>query len=372
MSDTWFALKRQVDRKVSIVLVGVVGLSGCVESGQRDTAAPSASVWFDMVPVESIGSAVGLELAEVTAAAVGDIGQIVLIDGMAARLLRFHKHDGGHEVIGGSGDGPGEFRDPVGVVRMSDHRIAVLDRFHRRISLFVTDAGRSRLDGEVNLTFAPNAFCLIGTDYAVLGRLGQATIHIVDERGNMKESFVVVDSVGAAPEDRVGQMMVHEASEGFLACPNDSTVVHALVRKGIVNIISTTTGLVKRVIVEGFVEPVRSVRPGGVRFDIDPEAGFAHQVVAVLPICSNIVSVLVRESRAREDTREAGISAIDISLDERGTPPWTVGVPEVIAVSQFVAISRVREPVPGIIEWRRSPTSCSGSMGKPLTSENVK
>lgn len=84
-------------------------------------------------------------------------GRIVVADGGSARI-RFYDADGGHVAdAGGSGGGPGEFRDLSGIRRIPGDSVAAWDAAARRLSVFgpdgefVRSVTQERVEGLVGL-----------------------------------------------------------------------------------------------------------------------------------------------------------------------------------------------------------------------------
>lgn len=66
-------------------------------------------------------------------------GRVATIDGRANELFVFDRNGALTARAGGTGDGPGEFQRPAGLVRLGGDTLLVYDSNHRRFSLFDTD-----------------------------------------------------------------------------------------------------------------------------------------------------------------------------------------------------------------------------------------
>jgi hypothetical protein len=130
------------------------------EHGSEDTAgAPPASVatltatqWSTELPwriVEDL--TIGREdgppeyvLSGVVALAIGKQGDIYALL-RPEHMVRVYSADGRFQrVIGSSGEGPGQFRDPAGMTLFGDSVLIVFDRILRRLTEFGLDGGLRR------------------------------------------------------------------------------------------------------------------------------------------------------------------------------------------------------------------------------------
>ncbi len=129
----WYALV------LVLVLEGIVLLAMLVRdngtTGSADGGSDTIAVWrLDPVPLMSVGDTEADPLYEVTGIAITE--HHVVIAQESTGTLRFHTHTGSPDtVVGGRGEGPGEFGDLAWMKRVDDHLFAY-DRYGREVSRY--------------------------------------------------------------------------------------------------------------------------------------------------------------------------------------------------------------------------------------------
>ncbi len=155
---------------LGLLLVACAGYEqGAQESVVRDSAGvsvveypqgiPTGPSWsLAAEPTVVIGEADGPEetlFSRVVAAVSGPDGALVIADGQS-REIRWFDENGEHlRTVGGSGDGPGEFRHLSWVGRLNGDTIGAWDRSARRLSFFSSagDLVASQEVGPIEATF---------------------------------------------------------------------------------------------------------------------------------------------------------------------------------------------------------------------------
>lgn len=122
-------------------------------------------------------------------------GRLLVVDGMEATLRVFDESGNLIRRIGRTGDGPGEFREPIAAVALQDGRLAVLDRGRMFVSFF-DSAGVFTGGWQVpgispgGLEVLPDGGLLIAaqitSDRRVVSRFA---LHVFDLRGEIVASF---------------------------------------------------------------------------------------------------------------------------------------------------------------------------------------
>ena len=108
----------------------------------------SGSAWggdATLVPETSIGEMEGPEeylFGSVRAIAVDDDHNVYVLDGQARHVRVFDSAGTYVNTFGGGGEGPGEFRVPIGVA-VSNGRVLVRDPANGRVQLFVLETGEA-------------------------------------------------------------------------------------------------------------------------------------------------------------------------------------------------------------------------------------
>jgi hypothetical protein len=153
-------------------------------------------------PVVTIGASEGEDpyrFFRVRDAALLD-DRIFVIDGGSAEL-RVFQLDGTHiRSVGGGGDGPGEFRFPLDLIRLAGDSIAAWDNRHRRVSFFDSEGTFARsvhLVGNFQapsiLTVAPDgSFLVLDSRVAILNsRVSESSFELsrYDSNGFLADSI---------------------------------------------------------------------------------------------------------------------------------------------------------------------------------------
>ena len=108
----------------------------------------SGSAWggdATLVPETSIGELEGPEeylFGSVRAVAVDDSHNVYVLDGQARHVRVFDSAGTYVNTFGGGGEGPGEFRVPIGIA-VSGGRVLVRDPANGRVQLFVLETGEA-------------------------------------------------------------------------------------------------------------------------------------------------------------------------------------------------------------------------------------
>lgn len=104
-------------------------------TGSADGGSDAIAVWrLDPVPLMSVGDTEADPLYEVTGIAITE--RHVVIAQESEGTLRFHTHTGSLDtVVGGRGEGPGEFGDLAWMKHVDDHLFAY-DRYGREVSRY--------------------------------------------------------------------------------------------------------------------------------------------------------------------------------------------------------------------------------------------
>jgi len=118
------AVLRRMARRVALVSSAVM-LPG----------AAAAQLEVGDSAIASVGTQVGSELGQVWDAAVGPGGDIFVLDFQAKIVLRYAPSGAVRDSIGGPGQGPGEFVQPISIEFAGD-TLLVVDAVNRRVSAF--------------------------------------------------------------------------------------------------------------------------------------------------------------------------------------------------------------------------------------------
>jgi len=95
---------------------------------------------LEEVAVFASDEAEGVFLSQVRAGVVLDGGGVALLDGRARQLIEYTSDGQVRRVLGGNGDGPGEFRNPRSLTLLTKDSLAVFDLRANRLTVFGADS----------------------------------------------------------------------------------------------------------------------------------------------------------------------------------------------------------------------------------------
>lgn len=141
---------------VSLLLSSVAGavIAGCpfattALTAQQVIRLPAEDRWLEpeFEEVYRVGSLSGADweqFGNVHRVAFDGAGQLYVFDNLAPRVFVVGQDGELRRTVGGSGDGPGEFRDAHGLAVMRDGRMVIADMGYRAYHLFSADGGYER------------------------------------------------------------------------------------------------------------------------------------------------------------------------------------------------------------------------------------
>ena len=148
--------------------------------------------------------------------AVDSGGQIYVLDGFANEIRQFDPNGEFRRRFGGGGDGPMEFRDPVGMGFTSSGTLAVATR--ARVKLFdVADSTVALVAthrvGEIP---SPRGLCVLGRHLVIRGWTDEDAriVHMIAPDGSRTRSF-------GTGYERGSVLVRRQLSSGPIACVND-------------------------------------------------------------------------------------------------------------------------------------------------------
>jgi hypothetical protein len=134
------------------VWTAAIAVAGAGVAAQQtvDLPAQDRMLTAGFEEVFRIGSLNGEEwetFGEIGGASFDDAGNLYVLDRQASRLTMVDPEGGFVRTIGQPGEGPGEFRMPLGFSAFRDGRLVVSDLGHRAYQLFDADGGFDRMVG---------------------------------------------------------------------------------------------------------------------------------------------------------------------------------------------------------------------------------
>lgn len=147
-------------------------------------------------------------------AVAGPSGKVYILDPTRPGIVVTNRQLKPLGSFGRRGSGPGEFREPVSLIRLSYDRIAVLDRALGRVTVLATDGDGSslRLESMATLNFTADGMCGLAPDTVLIhGYHGGYRLHILDAEGRHVRSF-------APPDTQLSPMALGLRVQGRIAC----------------------------------------------------------------------------------------------------------------------------------------------------------
>jgi hypothetical protein len=330
------------------------------EHRQHAEVESSRLVWDTWEPVFEIGRADGSQgeaFGSVRDVAITSEEVLVVLDRIAHQLKPISNQGVVGPPIGRLGGGPGEFGDPVSVVGISPDTVVVFDRARGAIQVFTLDGETLRFLSSARLPFWPNDACSIGGDLYALALYNERVIHEINTNGDIVRSLSSVRALVQSQGVGADPVLNHERGGGWLACVTDGDmIVHATERLGEVHAYSARSSeLLWSHYINGFRPPLRTLTAGGVRYDFDPNVGFADRVVSIASLEAALVQIVVETRYPRSVSQQPRRFSIFLGLGG-AEQARTSGVPEFVVATTDRAVSRIHQPVPRLTLWRK-PTS---------------
>ena len=129
--------------------------------------------------------------------------RLVVLDKINSRLTLHDSTGSVLSELGRRGFGPGEFFDPVALLRLGPDEFWVLDRGSLRLTQVTADGDSLRVVGDVPTPFAAGDMCAIGERVYLLGLFEEAVLHEFDS-GQVLRSFGEVE--GQAVEQALSSL----------------------------------------------------------------------------------------------------------------------------------------------------------------------
>jgi hypothetical protein len=208
-------------------------------------------------------------IASVIDVAADAAGRIYVADDRSGKIHIFDSDLRSVTSVGRPGNGEGEFQTLRGVRAVDDSSFAGIDRYMRRIYVWVWRGASPQLKRTIAVPFEPHDFCLLSNRRVlVVGWHAHHRVHELDDGGRVVRSLARLDStLTPAMEERV--------SRGNIACTNDGAAVLTSTGVPLVEVLQTSgTTSSERV----FLAPIRPMgmeaTPGGGARFTTPNTGF--------------------------------------------------------------------------------------------------
>ena len=218
---------------------------------------------------------------------VDDQGNILVLDEQSYAVSWFSPDGRFRDIVGRDGDGPREFRYPVGMAIGPHGNVHVLDAMQRRIAVFELSDTGFQLVREIKTGLYSSDICIDGDDIVVLGEVpaedsSDPILHVMSLHGEPIRSFGDPLPFDLAPELSAHRDLMAEANNaGFVHCSGVGTVVVGSERLGVIRSFSIEGEALWHTELSSF-SPVRWVAKGaGFQVAVDPETGFASTLAHV-------------------------------------------------------------------------------------------
>lgn len=340
------------------LMFAAAGVHACgAQPGGQAQATPWDQWRVGRIVGESVGSdpnAIGM----VSETAISSQSEIIILDGAERRILAFDTLGTILARGGSAGAGPGEMRDPVAVLVTAGDTVLAVDRTLRRIQIFEPAAAGLGTLQSVPLDFAPHDACALHDDALfILGERGTDYLHKFVRYDGSPHSMAPVPPPAdvESPDDLSVALRRSELSGGLLICaPPESVVVHIPEYLGEMFGLSISGRVLWTQVIDSFIPPVRTPRPGGVRMDIDERFGFANRAASAVYLGEGLAQVVIQTTYPRSQNRERESTAIVFRVADGRTIARLRAFPSISATSPSLAIENLEEPLPAVRMWWKS------------------
>lgn len=305
-----------------LVLGGNVHLAAC-EAGTAGSArlarrnSPSEQ-WRPRFSFGVFDAPKSHTLGNVRHVAFDMLGRLIILDDHGPRIIVLGQQGKPQIQIDAHGNGPGDLADPVSVIPVGSAELAVLSRANALLQVFEVDGHSASEVERFQLPFRPSNGCSIGDRFFLLGFYNERLLHEVDRRtGRIIASFQsssIADSLDEANPLKLTRMA--EAADGHLYCSETPPrILHAPESIGRIRSYRPDGALVWQSSLAEFVEHVRTlaVNQSGIRFDVNPEIGYANRVGRLTSVGAELVVVRVEYDWPRNS--ENSRLAVSVFLD---------------------------------------------------------
>jgi hypothetical protein len=339
---------------------GLILLLPIVIACSTDGASPTVNraPWTSWVPGQIIGDTLGASattIGSVAGTAISARSELLILDGSELTLLAFDSSGNLVARAAGGGDGPGELRDPVALALIGRDTVVLVDRGQRRISVLSPVASGMQFVRSVPLTFHPGAACAMGADLFVLGSQGAMYLHRFANTDTAQLAYSPLTPGPNESSDEVAAARRFELGGGELLCAaHEGVVIHAPEIRGEVFGIRRTGELAWTHSIDGFIPPVHTPRPAGIRMDLNPAFNYADRVANATLIGGGLVQLVVRRSFARDANREPELWSEVIRVAD-GARVWRGDSPPLFgATTETLAAEHLEAPTPAVRVWRKT------------------
>ncbi len=334
------------------VMAALAGSCGGTPEGPRAPVKSPLESWEVWRTIGAVDSPESHVFGRIVDATIMADGSIAVLDGLGYDIRIIHPTGEVGQLLGIRGDGPGEFRDPVAVVRIGTDILAVPDRGQGTIHYFTTDP--LALMNTVRTGVYPNDACSLAGVLFLLADHEDHSIHRVSETGGEVEPLIPVRRDGENRAAGLGLVAAHERTGGVLVCDEaHRALVHVPERLGIIASYGLDGTSRWESNLPGFVQPTRTPSAGGVRYDLNQELGYAHSVVGAAVIEGGILLVTVRESYRRDFGREPAYRGYVVRLSDGAILARLDDAPLVYSASNARRVSSDMGPYPRLRIWVR-------------------
>jgi hypothetical protein len=345
----------------------LVATIGCAE--QRENGGLSREPWATWRVAYGIGSAnngpPGTVFGSIRDATTTSRLSVVVLDGINKTVYLVDSTGAVQAAVGKEGDGPGEFRDPVSIVALRGDTLVVVDRGRMSIMTFVWDSPALQFHSSSRLPFWPNDACALHGRLFVLGLLDRHVLHEVTTDGRIIRSIASLPGGGADNSSSAAMraLLEGERGGGWVTCSEDANaIVHVTERLGEAEAVDPAGTRLWSVTIRDFVQPRRTLRGAGARYDFDTDAGRAQRVTSATSLGDGLVQIVVEEAYPRARKKQPMRFGIVLRTVDGVEVGRFQHAPEFLDARAEVAVSRVEGLVPRIDYWvTRGDWSIRGS-----------
>lgn len=294
---------------------------------------------------------------------LGEVRDVALAAGGRAWILDRGRRevlllDGGWNlasVIGGAGEGPGELYDPVAIEVLADPEVLVVVDRERAILQRFAAADDWREMERVRLPFRPSDACEVQGLLAITGFADSAAVHLIEPHSGEVTTSIAASSLQEMLRvpDPVRLAEAAEAAGGSLVCDDPGgRIVHVPAQLGWVRAHNVDGSLGWETRPDGFVEVVRvGSEQGGVRYDLDPAAGYASTITRAALATPQVLALHVEHGYARASGLPPRTETIFLSLDSGEEVGRVEGADPIVSAVDGLVATLQTSPFPTLELW---------------------
>lgn len=295
-------------------------------------------------------------------------GRLAVLDNLTPALKVYSPTGTLIGVVGGEGQGPGEWAWPSAVDWISADRLAVLSQGHRRLHLYSVSDGGVEHERDVTLPLVARDFCAMDGTVFLLGLDDGRTVHRVSLGGEPLVSFGPVPTLSAELLGEWEREVTQWTVDGRILCDDGRDVVVTIpFNLPLVRAYEPEGALRWSAELADYRQSRWAPLPGrrGARVALDPETNTAHSMRSAFFLDSTRLVIQLIEWSAGDDLGELEPETRVLALEDGLEDSGSVVLPRVAAVTADRAVLLHEALYPRITVRERARRRHRGRLTRP-------